>query len=311
MPRRAKSKSQKRGWRWYASMALNGAVALSMVLGTVFLFTGAPRSTPPTIEAPTAAPNSPALTPIPPPTIVPAVAPTPPPSPTPKADASSYTFAVAGDSRDGDVIYSRLLQRVASDGSAFLIHLGDMVPSDSASNWARFRELMKGFPLPFYPVPGNHDTLNGLIGDYLRNSGATATHYSFDRGAAHFTFIDTNTEKLNDAELAFLDRDLAATQSPVKMVFLHHPPFDPAGGTHILNGGNASFMKTVAARGVKYVFAGHIHCYAEGERDGVKYIVSGGAGSPLACLPVAGGFYHYVSVRVNGETVTTEVVRIE
>jgi hypothetical protein len=116
MPRRGKSKSQKRGWRWYASMGLNGAVALSMVLGTVFLFTGAPRSTPPTIVPPTIDVNSPTLTPVPPSISTPA-APTPPPSPTPKADAGSYTFAVAGDSRDGDVIYSRLIQGVASDGS--------------------------------------------------------------------------------------------------------------------------------------------------------------------------------------------------
>ncbi len=54
MARRAKSKSQKRNWRWYASMGLNGLVALSMVLGTVFLFTGAPRSAPPpTLAVPT------------------------------------------------------------------------------------------------------------------------------------------------------------------------------------------------------------------------------------------------------------------
>ena len=41
MPRRAKPQTQKKNWRWYASMGLNGLVALSMVLGTVFLFTGA------------------------------------------------------------------------------------------------------------------------------------------------------------------------------------------------------------------------------------------------------------------------------
>jgi hypothetical protein len=80
MPRRAKPKSQKRGWRWYASMGLNGMVALSMVLGTVFLFTGAPRPTPPTITAPTVDANSPVLTPLPAPSSVPTA---PPATPTP------------------------------------------------------------------------------------------------------------------------------------------------------------------------------------------------------------------------------------
>jgi hypothetical protein len=313
MPRRSKPKAQKRDMRWWLSTLLNGAVALSMVLGTVFLFTGAPRPTPPTIEAPTAAPNSSVLTPVPLPTSPPAaptVAP-PTPTPTPKANVSDFNFAVAGDSRDGDAIYSQLLQRVSSDGSAFLIHLGDMVPTGSASDWSSFHDLMKDFHLPFYPVPGNHETINGSLADYVRNSGAPATHYSFDRGAVHFTLLDSDAGTLNDAELTFLDQDLAATKLPVKLVFVHHPPFDPAGGSHILEGGNAQFMKIVTARGVKFVFAGHIHCHAESEREGVTYIISGGAGSPLSCLPVMGGFFHYIHVNVRGESVTTKVVKIE
>jgi hypothetical protein len=81
MPRRAKPKSQKRGWRWYASMGLNGMVALSMVLGTVFLFTGAPRTTAPlpTIAPPTVDVNASTLTPLPPAPANTPVAPTPAP----------------------------------------------------------------------------------------------------------------------------------------------------------------------------------------------------------------------------------------
>jgi len=310
MPRRAKPKATKRDWRWYASFGLNAAVALSMVMGTIFLFGGAstPRQAPPT-EVPTVAPT------VPPSPVV-----TPAPTPTPKASAGDYQFAVAGDSRDGDVIYTKLLNRVASDGNAFLIHLGDLVPNGTKDDWLNFRDLMKDFTLPFYPVPGNHEIRLGKISDYLQYSGASVplkdagsstAHYSFDRGAVHFTLLDSSVGSLMDSEFAFLDSDLAASQSPVKMVFVHHPPFDPAGGTHVMASGSDRFVKIVAQRGVKYVFAGHIHCYEEAERDGVKYIISGGAGAPISCLPAAGGFYHYVRVGVRGETVTTEVVKIE
>jgi 3',5'-cyclic AMP phosphodiesterase CpdA len=313
MPRRSKPKAQKRDLRWWASTLLNGAVALSMVLGTVFLFTGGPRPAPPTIEAPTVAPNSSVLTPAPLPTSPPAaptVAP-PTPTPTPKANVSDFHFAVAGDSRDGDAIFSQLLQDVSSDGSAFLIHLGDMVPTGSARDWTSFHGLMKDFHLPFYPIPGNHETIDGTLADFVHNSGAPATHYSFDRGMVHFTLLDSDTGTLNDAELAFLDQDLAATKLPVKLVFMHHPPFDPAGGSHILEKGSTQFMNIVTRRGVQSVFSGHIHCHAESERDGVTYIISGGAGSPLSCLPVTGGFFHYIRVYVSGTSVTTEVVKIE
>ncbi|MGE5263634.1 MAG: hypothetical protein ACM3S0_09650 [Acidobacteriota bacterium] len=85
MPRRSKVKTQKRDWRWYASFALNGAVALSMVLGTVFLFTGGSVGQPAPIVAPTetVGPAAPVVAPTP-------TAPgTPGPSPTPKASASN------------------------------------------------------------------------------------------------------------------------------------------------------------------------------------------------------------------------------
>ncbi len=74
MPRRVDPRKQRRDWRWYANVGLNAIVALSMVLGTVFIFTGVGTPSappPPTLEVPTAAPN---------------VAPTPaPPTPTPQA----------------------------------------------------------------------------------------------------------------------------------------------------------------------------------------------------------------------------------
>lgn len=305
MPKRADPKKKRRDWRWYATTGLNAIVALSMVLGTVFLFTGAPTRTAPalpTLEVPTAGP-----------TVRPTLAPTPaPPTPTPKASNENYVFAVAGDSRDGDVIYSQLLKRVASDGNAFLIHTGDLVPSGSKENWLNFRDLMKDFKLPFYPVPGNHELVsNGKLSDYLFYTGAPALHYAFDRGSIHFTFVDSSTGSLFDNEFDYLDSNLAASNAPVKMVFVHHPPFDPAGTTHTMTNGGDRFMQIVKQRGAKYVFAGHIHCYEEAERDGVKYIITGGAGAPLTCAPATGGFYHYVRVTVNGADVTTEVVKIE
>ena len=305
MPRRIKPKEAKRDWRWWASTLLNGAVVVSMVLGTIFVFAGVPtRSAPPTLEVPTAAPTS-----VAPPTAAPPPA-APSVTPTPKASAD-YQFAVAGDSRDGDVVYGKLLKRVASDGSAFLIHTGDLVPNGTTDEWLKFRGMMKDFVLPFYPVPGNHEINIGRMSAYLQYSGAPATHYAFDRGAVHFTFVDSSAGSLLDSEFAYLDGDLAASQALVKMVFVHHPPFDPAGTTHTMTMGSDKFMQIIKQRGVKYVFAGHIHCYEEAERDGVKYIITGGAGAPITCAPAAGGFAHYVRVKVHGEQITTEVLKIE
>jgi len=56
MPRRIDPKQQKRGWRWYVMIVINGLVVLSMVLGTFIFFLPPPQPAAPTIVPPTAAP---------------------------------------------------------------------------------------------------------------------------------------------------------------------------------------------------------------------------------------------------------------
>jgi hypothetical protein len=323
MPRTSRRQKKKWSRAQIVNLILGSLVALSMVLGSVFVFGGAASQPTPAPYTPFVVPSD---TPVPPTvtsgTDTPAVTPTTttapttaPPTPTPQASAppgnAVLTFAVAGDSRDGDVFYQRVLTGVPSDGSEFLIHLGDLVPTGVESEWLHFRDLMRGFNLPFYPVAGNHDAASAPMDLFLKYSGAPAAHYAFERGSVHFTLLDSHAGGISASELAFLENDLAASKQPIKMVFLHHPPFDPAGGSHVMAYGNADFMRAVERYRVNYVFAAHIHCYAEGERNGVKYIVTGGAGAPLYCPADAGGFYHYVRVTVKGEQATTTVVKLE
>ena len=89
------------------------------------------------------------------------------------------TFAVLGDSRHHTDVYMRLLDRTVEDENAFLINLGDLVERGTRRNFATFQNLMADYPLPFYPIPGNHDALvHGLfLRNYLAFSGAPALHY--------------------------------------------------------------------------------------------------------------------------------------
>jgi hypothetical protein len=226
-------------------------------------------------------------------------------------DVDSFTFAVCGDSRGGEAVYQEILHRATEDGAAFLINTGDLVQSGRASEFQAFAELMSDFSLPFYPVPGNHDSPDGLLDEFVQYSGAPAAHYSFDYGLGHFVVADSHTGEISPRELDWLEADLAATDRPLKMVFLHHPPFDPDGTDHIMLRGNDPFMALMQAYAVSYVFAGHIHAYAEEIRDGVHYVITGGAGAPLYARDHPQAFHHYVRVTVNGPDVSTEVVRIE
>jgi len=325
-----RSKSQRNQIVLYSVAFL---VALSMICSLVSTLAPQRRITPTPIPMPTAIPRLPTLTPqhtsTPRPVATMTVAAPKPPSATPLptatatrvaqgqstpisgSDETNFTFAVCGDNRRGDTIYRKILDMVVSDGCAFLINTGDLVNSGYEHQFKDFQEIMKDFPLPFFPVPGNHDSPDGLLTEYLQYSGAPDKHYSFDYGKIHFAVANTTLGEMSPSELAWLDGDLLATEKPVRIVCLHYPPFDPAGTTHIMRSGNEEFMALMTEHGVQYVFSGHIHSYDLEERDGVTYIITGGAGAPLYPEENREAYYHYVRVTVEGESIETEVVRVE
>ena len=317
--------SRKRGKRSTQIIAytFSAIVALSMILSLVGPIVFSTR-TPPTPTWPPTWTPWPTLTPTPAPTgtaePLPTVAGPPlPPAPSPTVEAetvvgptSPLVFAVAGDNGDNLEVYGRLLDTVVDDGNAFLINTGDLVDYGSRKNFEAFQALMADFPLPFYPVPGNHDRDDdGTLTHFIAYSGAPDKHYSFDAEKAHFTMSSSSTGRLSEEELAWIDADLAATEQPVKIVVTHYPPFDPDGSAHTLYGGSEAFMELMTQHDVAYVFAGHIHAYSEEARDGTVYVITGGAGASLYETDHPNAFYHYVQVTIAGTQVSTRVVRLE
>jgi Icc protein len=258
---------------------------------------------------------SPSFTPTPTPTFTmtptPTLTATPAFTQTPSSGSPAFTFAACGDSQGGGDVYHKVLASVMADGSEFLINAGDLVNESTTEQWQAFQQTMAGFTLPFYPVPGNHDGVGDAnLEGYLRYSGAPAAHYSFDRGLVHFTMADSHSGGISTGELAWLRDDLSATSQPVKIVVLHHPPFDPDGTSHIMAYGNEQFMALMAEQKVDYVLTGHIHAYVQGERDGVVYTITGGAGATLYTSDHPQAFHHYLRVKVQGEKVTIEPIRV-
>ncbi len=123
------------------------------------------------------------------------------------------------------------------------------------------------------------------------------TYYSFDWGPGHFVSVDANcgypiagapVVDPGSEQWTWLDRDLASSTAPWKIVFLHIPPY--ASGGH---GFNARLAKNLGPlfekRGVDVVFQGHDHDYertypivggSKAER-GPIYVTVGTGGAPL------------------------------
>ncbi len=291
---------------------LSGVVVLSMALGYAFVAAPSQQAAPtPPAGRTSTAPTAPTVGPSPTLAPLPTMTPAPPGTrPTLNPSATVYSFAVIGETADNPDVYKALLDQIVADGNRFLLHLGNMTAAGTAAEFQAWREMMAGFPLPVYTVPGNQDAVDGSLANYLAFTGVPGAHYAFDVGQVHFALADASRGYLGAEEMAWLEADLAATDKPVKIVALHYPPFDPRGSDQVLTMGNEAFTMLMRQRGVRYVFAGHIRAYDQSTRDGVIYVISGGGGAPLSRSEEQGGFYHYVRVSVNGTDVQTEVRRL-
>jgi hypothetical protein len=258
-------------------------------------------------------------------------------APDPK-DSRPFRFIVYGDSRSDHAAHAAVVRAIEATPSDFLVHTGDMVHTGSkALEWETFfgieRVLLRDRCV--FAAVGNHELTapdpSGKIA-FLRyfasadpDGGERATLYgSFRWSNARFFLLNAMDTWTGD-DRRWLEAELArSADEPLlahRFAVLHHGPF--SSGPH---GGNTRIAETGALdvlrrHRVSLIFAGHDHVYERGEGgggegNGIKYIVSGGAGAPLysrkKTSPETRMFeatHHFVEVAVDGELVTTTAHR--
>lgn len=234
-----------------------------------------------------------------------------------------FRFAVIGDSRDGDEIYSQLIKGILGRKPDFIIHLGDMVPSPHEREWKTFLEISRPIILPFFPVVGNHDVSTGSFGDkvyqkqFLLPEGKT--YYAFRAGGILFVILDSEKgrRRITGEQWLWLEDTLSSSKERFELVFIHRPLFVPWDS---LKGGRAldkypverdRLHQLFLKKKVKAVFEGDDHRYDRREEDGILYLISGGGGAPLSAVKERGGYFHYVWISVQKEKVEGEVVDLK
>jgi hypothetical protein len=175
-----------------------------------------------------------------------------------------------------------------------------------------------GLSRPYLTVIGNHDrrrphgvsdsrTYRRLFGD---------TDYAFDRGGVRFVVLDSSAGRVTPSQLEWLDKALDVPGR--KIVFTHKPPAAAADETPVgavfalggFHGGSKEFTKIVARRAVERVYMGHIHALATLVHRGVRYVLTGGGGSPLFPVGLPNVFHHYLTVDVGPEGIKETVHRL-
>lgn len=225
-----------------------------------------------------------------------------------------------------------------------MIDNGDLVYSGKPNQYRIFNQMISGISTTLCTTLGNHDIRGNGRETYSKLYGPE--YYSFDFGENHFVFLDSSRgyaekQAIPDEQYAWLERDLQKAQGKRIYVISHVPPTDPRSGVKpneieaytdkvkqeggfieqkleaysedetIDHGFRTKqeaqkFENLMSQYKVSDVYLSHIHSYFDYTKDGVRYIISGGAGAELL---TQNSYYHYLIAKA-GTTDTLTMVQL-
>lgn len=232
-----------------------------------------------------------------------------------------YRIDVFGDSRDGEHVFSQLMQlantRFGEHELLYSFHLGDLISRPSRQDQLlRYQHLIKAY-MPqgtFLPVVGNHDVDSKDTLAHFQLAWPVVTEKGYyARSIEDGFFIALNTTKadvigaLGPTQLEWLAATLASPQAQAasyRIVAMHHPIDQDAPLGQYLH-------QLYREHNVQMVFFGHMHVYHHSVRDDVHYVISGGSGSPLhGAFGEEAAFFHYVRLLRTAEGMKADIIDI-
>ncbi|MEN6566050.1 MAG: metallophosphoesterase family protein [Veillonellales bacterium] len=265
---------------------------------------------------------------------------------------SRFKFLIFGDSQSGDYgIWQTTIHQAyqANQDAAFFINMGDLVDvGQDYSQWNGWFDAAQGVidTIPAMPLTGNHEMytpehqfslpLYFTTQFKLPLNGPAEMKrqvYSFDYGNVHFVMLDSQAGEereflptMLDSQKAWLEQDLAATDKPWKLVFLHRPPYSNK-ETEDNAGIREAFVPVLDQYHADIVFSGHDHVYArtyplrggevvDSTAQGTIYAATGRSGTKTYKKRFAQDwnefFYNpleepnYLTVEVQGDTLNVQ-----
>jgi 3',5'-cyclic AMP phosphodiesterase CpdA len=242
----------------------------------------------------------------------------------PLDNTTEFTFAAYGDTRTNYTKHGEIAAAILTHNPRFTINSGDLVENgDDAEMWKKF--FLTARPLlantVYLPVVGNHEHNTNYftsIFPWTKGNGDVADDtYSLIYGGVRMIFL--NSTRNIDKQTKWLENYLKTTGDGINwtIVTTHYPPYSSS---------NRNGDKTLREKWVpifeKYkvdvVFAGHDHFYERSEKNGVKYIITGGGGAPLYDVEVTNNpyrnfsakVYHFVIVDVKQESMTIKMMKV-
>jgi len=240
-----------------------------------------------------------------------------------------FTFVVLGDSRGKKEAISPYFSQIIKEAKLlspnFVIHTGDWVKSCKKEDWQEFLEIMEETEVPYFLTVGNHDVKKNWEDwtSLYKKLIKKPLYYSFKYVNCAFIILccytnengKTVSHKLGKKQFLWLKRQLKKAKNSTHIFIFVHEPLFPVNG-HI--GSSLDFYPDEKEKLISILkpykdkiilFCGHEHLYSAIEREGIRQIITGGAGAPIYTPSAKGGFYHFIFVNVKGKKLKMSVIK--
>ena len=226
-------------------------------------------------------------------------------------DTTTFRFAIVSD-RNGGMrpgVFEKAIDKLNLLQPEFVLSVGDLIdgytedPKVWNAQWDEFDALVNRLDMPFYYVPGNHDTSNELLTEVWKKRHGR-DYYSFVH--KNVLFIALNTDEIKDGgisekQVQYVKNELNEHQDVQwTLVFMHRP---------LWSYGDQAVYKEIgnALKGRKYtLFSAHHHNYQYQVVDGMDhYVLATTGGGSYMRGPEVGEFDQitWVTMKKNGPKV--------
>lgn len=198
----------------------------------------------------------------------------------------SLKFAVLGDWGDGSRAQLETAARMKQVHDRFpyefVITVGDNIygserPQDFRRKFEEPYAPLLDAGVKFYASLGNHDGREQR--NYKLFNMGGELYYTMKPDKHNVRFFALESGYLDAPQLAWLEKELAASNEAWKIAYFHHPPYS-SGGRH---GSSDRIREVLEPLFIKYnvsvVFTGHDHFYERIKpQQGIVYFVTGSGG---------------------------------
>lgn len=227
-------------------------------------------------------------------------------------NSESFQFAVVGNVNNSHRKFrDQIIPIINNSDAQFTVSAGNAVSSGSVESYRSAYKMFSRLTNPWLLTYGsNEDSDFGNLHFYERFG---PHFYAFTAGNSHFLFLDNTGHTPLDWQLNWLERELTASRTRHRFVFISAPLHKPQDEVSALQ--RSIHFENEPARQelfdlferhqVDAVFSSELSVFHDISQNGVRYITTGGAGGLI--VDDEQSFHHYVKVNVTRDSTDTQV----